>query len=89
MTCQSAAPSNNTAAGPATLYAQAENGALFLSHRPGWKVSMDFWTYPKIIPRAVSCEGKGREVGGEDFYTRKRENSSDDEGEMRSKRARV
>lgn len=29
MTCQSAAPSNNTAASPATLYAQAENGAPF------------------------------------------------------------
>lgn len=29
MTCQSAALCNNTAAGPATLYAQAENGAPF------------------------------------------------------------
>ena len=71
MTCQSAAPSNNTAAGPATLYAQAENGAPFLSQRPGWKVSMDLWTYPKIIPRAVSCEGKGREVGGGKFLYKK------------------
>lgn len=29
MTCQSAAPSNNTTASPATLYVQGENGAPF------------------------------------------------------------
>lgn len=34
-----------------------------LSQRPGLKVNMDLWTYPMIIPRAVSCEGWGG-VGG-------------------------
>lgn len=35
MTCQSAAPFNNTAAGLATLYAQAEDGAPFYPRDQG------------------------------------------------------
>lgn len=34
----------------------SEQGPL-LSQRPGLKASMDLWTYPMIIPWAMSCEG--------------------------------
>ena len=46
MTCQSAAPSNNTAAGPATLYAQAENGAPFYPRDRGRRSA---WTSGHIL----------------------------------------
>lgn len=42
-----------------------------LSQRPGLKVNMDLWTYPMIIPRAVSCEGWGG-VGGRWFLYKKK-----------------
>lgn len=88
---------------PATLYAQAERtGAPLLSQRPGSEVNMDLWTYPMIIPRAVSCEagvnraGGGERGGGGHFYKGGREEEkgrgekksrASDEGEMRSKKA--
>lgn len=56
MTCQSAARCNNTAVGPAALYASAGNRAPFYNRDRGLKVSMDLWTCPVMIPRAVSCE---------------------------------
>lgn len=46
-----------------SLCSGRERGPL-LSQRPGLKVSMDLWTYPMIIPQAVSCEGGGWGVAG-------------------------
>lgn len=40
-----------------SLCSGRERGPL-LYQRPGLKVSVDLWTYPMIIPRAVSCEGE-------------------------------
>lgn len=66
---------------PASLYAQAEpTRAPLLYQRLGSKVNMDLWTYPMIIPGAVSCEagvnragGGERGGGGGHFYKRRRE----------------
>lgn len=45
-----------------------------LSQRLRLKVSMDLWTYPMIIPWAMSCEVGG---GRGDFYTRQREKQTE------------
>lgn len=65
-----------------SLCSGRERGPL-LSQSPRLKVSMDLWTYPMIIPRAVSCE---EGLGGV-IPTREREkNRANYESEMRNKK---
>lgn len=82
MTCQSAALGNNAAAGLPVFMLRRSERAPLLPPRPGSEVNMDLWTYPMIIPGAVSCEaGVNRAGGGERgggggggrFYRRRRE----------------
>lgn len=63
-----------------SLCSGRERGPI-LSQRPGSEVSMDLWTYPMIIPRAVSCEG-----GGGISIQEREKNRANDESEMRSKK---
>lgn len=76
-----------------SLCSGGERGPL-LSQRPGLKVNMDLWTYPMIIPWAVSCDGgvnRGGKAGGRPFLYEKKKrerekNRANDEREMRSKK---
>lgn len=63
------------------LFMLRQRTGPLLSQRPGLKVSMDLWTYPMIIPQAVSCEeGWGVSI------REKEKNRPNDEREMRSKK---